>query len=74
MHLEAFCSAMRDELAVERQDDGWVRGARALCEMYARIEAQRFESILIHSAAGRTGSALADGARWLLPRWQAASN
>jgi hypothetical protein len=41
--------------------------------MYAGVEAQRFGSILVSMAAGRTGSAIAEGARWLLPRWQAVS-
>jgi len=68
----AFCAAVRDELAVERTDDAWVRGVYGLCEMYAGIDAQRFEAILVQLAAGRSGSALVDGARWLLPRWQAA--
>ena len=71
MTPEAFCARVREELAVERSDDGWVRGARALCEMYAGIDAPRFETILASVASGRTGSAIAEGARWLLPRWQA---
>jgi hypothetical protein len=29
----------------------------------------RFEAILLSLATGHTGSAIADGARWLLPRW-----
>jgi len=66
---EAFCLRTRDELAVERSDDGWVRGARAVCELYADVEPVRFEAILTNLATGRTGSAIADGARWLLPRW-----
>ena len=70
---EAFCVRARGELAVERSDDGWVRGARALCDMYASVDAQRFGTILVSMAAGRTGSAIAEGARWLLPRWQAVS-
>jgi hypothetical protein len=41
--------------------------------MYAGVERQRFESILVTMAAGRSGSAIAEGARWLLPRWQAVS-
>lgn len=71
MTPEAFCARVRDELAVERSDDGWVRGARALCEMYAGIDAPRFETILVGLASGRTGSAIAEGARWLLSRWRA---
>ncbi len=70
---DAFCASVGSLLAAERSDDGWVRGARALCDMYAGVEAQRFETILIAMAAGRSGSAIAEGARWLLPRWQAVS-
>jgi hypothetical protein len=66
---EVFCHRTRSELAVEHSDDGWVRGARAVCELYADVDATRFETILVSLATGRTGSALADGARWLLPRW-----
>jgi hypothetical protein len=66
---EAFCLRTRGELAVEHSDEGWVRGARALCELYADVEPKRFEAILLSLATGRTGSAIADGARWLLPRW-----
>jgi len=69
MSPEAFCVRARVELAVERSDDGWVRGARALCDLYADVDASRFEAILASLASGRTGSAVADGARWLLPRW-----
>jgi hypothetical protein len=66
---QVFCEGTRDELAVEHSDDGWVRGARALCELYAGVDAKRFETILVSLATGRTGSAIADGAHWLLPRW-----
>jgi hypothetical protein len=70
---DAFCASLGNLLAAERSDDGWVRGARALCDMYARVDGPRFGTILVSMAAGRTGSAIADGARWLLPRWQAVS-
>ena len=70
---DAFCASVGGLLAAERSDEGWVRGARALCDMYAGVERQRFESILVTMAAGRSGSAIAEGARWLLPRWQAVS-
>ena len=70
---DAFCASVGSVLAAERSDDGWVRGARALCDMYAGVEAHRFGTILASMAAGRTGSAIAEGARWLLPRWQAVS-
>jgi hypothetical protein len=66
---EAFCLEARRELSVESSDIGWVRGARAVCELYADLEPTRFEAILSSLATGRTGSAMADGARWLLPRW-----
>jgi hypothetical protein len=52
------------KLAVERSDNASVRGVHGLCEMYAGIDAQRFESILVQVAAGRSGSALVAGARW----------
>ena len=68
----AFCTYACGELAVEQPDDGWVRGARAVCELYAGVDSNRFEAILTSLATGRTGSAIADGARWLLPRWLAA--
>ena len=67
---EAFCRRTREELVSEQTDDGWVRGARALCEIYADVDAMRFEAILLTLANHHTGSAIADGARWLLPRWQ----
>ena len=35
MTPEAFCHRTRDELAIEQSDEGWERGARALCELYA---------------------------------------
>ena len=60
---EAFCQRTRDELAIESSNDGWVRGARALCELYAHVEADRFEAILKSLATGGTGSAVAEGAR-----------
>ena len=72
MSPEAFCVDARGELAGENGDDGWVRGARAVCELYAALDANRFDAILTSLASGRAGSAIADGARWLLPRWQAA--
>ncbi len=68
-----FCLRSRGELATCNADDGWVRGARALCELYSDVEPDRFEAILVSLATGRTGSAMADGARWLLPRWKAAT-
>jgi hypothetical protein len=67
---EAFCHWTRDELAVESSNDGWVRGARALCELYAHVDADRFEAILQSLATRGPGSAVAEGARWLLPRWR----
>jgi hypothetical protein len=71
MSPDVFCARVGDELAAERSDDGWVRGARALCNMYAGVDTVRFGTILSTMASGRTGSAIAEGARWLLPRWQA---
>lgn len=71
MNPEAFCANARGELARENADDGWVRGARAVCELYADLDTNRFETILTSLATGRAGSAIADGARWLLPRWHA---
>jgi hypothetical protein len=66
---EGFCHRTRDELGGENADEGWVRGALAVCELYADVDAMRFEVILLSLANGRAGSAMADGARWLLPRW-----
>ena len=51
-----------------------VRGARAVCELYSHVEPDRFEEILVSLASShRAPSAIADGARWLLPRWNAAT-
>ena len=63
---EAFCHWASDESS----NDGWVRGARALCELYAGVDANRFEAILQSLATRGPGSAIAEGARWLLARWQ----
>jgi hypothetical protein len=73
VNADVFCRGARSELATSNSDDGWVRGARALCDLYSDVEPDRFEEILVSLATGRTGSAIADGARWLLPRWNAAS-
>ncbi len=70
MTPEAFCAAIDEELAQLSSDDAWARGARGLCEMYAGAEAVRFELILSQMARGSAGSALVEGARWLLPRWR----
>jgi hypothetical protein len=73
VNAHVFCLRSRGELAAWSADEGWVRGARALCELYSDVDPDRFEEILVSLASGRTGSAIADGARWLLPRWKAAS-
>ena len=73
MTPEAFCAAIRGELTQPAMDDGWVRGARELCDLYAGAEPARFGLILEQLARGAVGSAFADGARWLLPRWRAAN-
>ena len=65
---------MQAELSLRSSDDGWVRGARALCEMYASTDARRFETILAEVASGRANLALTDGGRWLLWRWKSAQN
>jgi hypothetical protein len=66
----AFCKDALIELATLSPNDGWVRGAYAMCEMYANTDANRFEIILKRLALGTTGLALTEGARWLLVRWQ----
>ena len=58
------------ELASVGGDQAWVRGALAACDMYAATDASRFELIVTQLAHGATGSGVADGARWLLRRWQ----
>ena len=73
MNAEVFWRRARTELATRNSDDGWARGALALCEMYADVDRDRFEAILVSLATGRTGLAIADGARWLLPRWKAST-
>ena len=50
-----FCHSTRDELGEENADEGWVRGALAVCELYANVDAMRFEVILLSLATGRTG-------------------
>jgi hypothetical protein len=68
----AFCKAALEELAHESINDRWVRGARALCQMYASVDAQRFEVIVERLARdGQGGTALAEGAQWMLTRWRA---
>jgi hypothetical protein len=67
-----FCKNALDELALLSHNDGWVRGAHALCEMYAATDARRFEAILRGLSLGAGGLALTDGASWLLARWQLA--
>jgi hypothetical protein len=70
MTPQAFCAAIREELARLNSDEAWARGARGLCDMYAGTDAARFELILSQMARGSAGLALAEGARWLLPRWR----
>jgi hypothetical protein len=66
-----FCEAALAELAFLSTNDGWVRGAYAVCEMYAATDAGRFEVIIRRLSLGTPG-ALTQGARWLLDRWQVA--
>jgi len=73
VNADVFCLRTRSELAAWNSDEGWVRGARAVCALYSDVEPDRFEAILVSLATGRTGSAIADGARWLLPRWKTAT-
>jgi hypothetical protein len=73
MTPEDFCAYVRAELVLHSTDVSWVRGARALCEMYAHTNAVRFEAILTQLARGQENSALADGGRWLLLRWHSAN-
>jgi hypothetical protein len=65
-----FCATILGELTAESANEPWVRGASALCYMYAATDEQRFELIVSGLARGGNGSALAEGARWLLARWQ----
>ena len=66
----AFCRDALNELASMSHNDGWVRGAYAVCEMYGAADAGRFESILKRLSLGTGGTALTEGASWLLARWQ----
>jgi hypothetical protein len=68
-----FCRAVLDVLRGERGSDASVRGARAVCEMYHDAAPGHFEIILVQLARGSASSRLAEGARWLLPRWIEAS-
>jgi hypothetical protein len=72
MPPKIFCKDTLVELAMMSANEGWVRGASALCEMYATTDATRFEMILKRLSLGTTGLALTEGARWLLNRWQSA--
>lgn len=65
-----FCKAALLDLASLSPNDGWVRGAYAVCEMYATADAGRFEVILRRLSLGTGGTALTEGASWLLARWQ----
>ncbi len=67
-----FCRDAFNELASLSPNDGWVRGAYAVCEMYGAADAGRFEIILRRLSLGTGGTALTEGARWLLARWQLA--
>jgi hypothetical protein len=67
-----FCHDTLLELAPFSHNDAWVRGAHAVCDMYAGADAVRFEGILRRLAVGTSGSALTLGATWLLKRWQVA--
>jgi hypothetical protein len=67
-----FCRDALYELASLSPNDGWVRGAYAVCEMYGAADAGRFEIILRRLSLGTGGTALTEGARWLLARWQLA--
>jgi hypothetical protein len=66
----AFCKDALVELSLLSSNDGWVRGAQAMCEMYAATDTERFELILRRLSVGTTGLAVTEGARWLLERWQ----
>jgi hypothetical protein len=66
---EMFCHLIAQHLTAERGDEPWARGARGLCDLYAGADAARFDLILHQLARGSPGSAIAEGARWLLPRW-----
>jgi hypothetical protein len=68
---EAFCVVIRSELSHRSSNHAWFRGAMGLCEMYAVTDSERFGAILERMAEDPPGSALAEGAGWLLPRWRA---
>ena len=72
MPRTTFCRDAFNELASLSPNDGWVRGAYAVCEMYGAADAGRFEIILRRLSLGTGGTALTEGARWLLARWQLA--
>lgn len=71
MSPATFCTAMLEELAHELADEQWVRGARAVCEMYASVDGQRFEAILDGLTAVSRPTALSEGAFWVKTRWRA---
>jgi hypothetical protein len=65
-----FCATILGELTTESANEPWVRGASALCHIYAATDEPRFELMVSGLGRGGNGSALADGARWLPARWQ----
>jgi hypothetical protein len=65
-----FCRDALDELASLSTNDGFVRGAYAVCQMYGAADAGRFETILKRLSGGTGGTALTEGAAWLYLRWQ----
>jgi hypothetical protein len=73
MTPEAFCASIQADLAMQSVNEAWVRGARALCELYRQTDAQRFDGILSDPAASTANSAVAAGERWLLARWHSAN-
>ena len=66
----AFCREALDELALLSTNDGFVRGAYAVCQMYGAADSGRFEVILKRLSGGTGGTALTEGANWLYARWQ----
>lgn len=67
-----FCAAIREELGAtsEGMRESWARGALSIVQLYANLDSARFDEVLQQLARGAARSALADGARWLVPRWR----
>ena len=67
-----ICHVGSQRAGADRSDDGWVRGARVATEMYSTSRsAALVDDDPDQPGVGPGRLGVAEGARWLLPRWQA---